>query len=78
MLRVDLRDIAIITVKRVDYCCIIHGIRKSEAIKLLENFVLRPSVYLKRILKNISIKNRAYNYYVDNLIRANEKKGTET
>ena len=45
MLRVDLRDIAIITVKRVDYCCIIHGIRKSEAIKL-ENFVLEDCRYM--------------------------------
>ena len=33
-------DIAIITVKNLDYCCIIHDINKSEAIHLLENYVL--------------------------------------
>ena len=33
-------DIAIITVKNVDYRCIIHNIIKSEAINLLENSVL--------------------------------------
>ena len=33
-------DIAITTVKNVDYCCIIHKIKKSEAIDLLENSVL--------------------------------------
>ena len=31
---------AIITVKNVDYCCIIHKIKKSGAINLLENSVL--------------------------------------
>ena len=40
MLRVNISDIAIITVKNVDYCCIIHSISKSEAINLLENSVL--------------------------------------
>ena len=35
MLIVNIRDIAIITIKKVDYCCIIHKISKSEAINLL-------------------------------------------
>ena len=34
MLSLDKIDIAIITVKNVDYCCIIHNISKSEAINL--------------------------------------------
>ena len=33
-------DIAIITVRNVDYCCVIYKIKKSEAINLLENSVL--------------------------------------
>ena len=37
MLTVDIDDIANITVKNVDYCCIIHNISKSEAINLLKN-----------------------------------------
>ena len=40
MLCLNISDIAIITVKNVDYCCIIHNISKSEAINLLENSVL--------------------------------------
>ena len=32
MLCLNISDIAIITVKNVDYCCIIHNISKSEAI----------------------------------------------
>ena len=33
-------DIAVITVKNVDYRCFIHNISKSEAIDLLKNSVL--------------------------------------
>ena len=40
MLSLDISDIAIITVKNVDYRCIIHNINKSEAINLLINSVL--------------------------------------
>ena len=40
MLFLDLSDIAIITVKNVDYCYIIHDISKSDAIHLLETSVL--------------------------------------
>ena len=38
MLSVNISDIAIITVKNVDYRCIIHNIGKSEAINLLKKF----------------------------------------
>ena len=40
MLRLNLSDIAIITVKGIDYRCIISDITKSEATELLENSVL--------------------------------------
>ena len=40
MLHLNISDIAIITVKGVDYHCVIHGISKSEAIHLLQNSVL--------------------------------------
>ena len=36
----DISDIAIITGKNVDYCCIIHSSSKSEAINLLKNSIL--------------------------------------
>ena len=44
MLSVNISDIAIITVKNVDYRCIIHNISKSEAINLLKNSVLEDRV----------------------------------
>ena len=33
----SLSDIAILKIKNVNYCCIIIGISKSEAINLLQN-----------------------------------------
>ena len=46
ILSINIRDIAIITIKNVDYCCIIYNINKSEAITLLENSVLENCGYL--------------------------------
>ena len=48
MLCLNISGIAIITVKNVDYCCIIHNISKSGAINLLENSV--SWVYIKKTL----------------------------
>ena len=45
-LSVSISDIAIITVKVVDYRCIIHNISKSEAINLLKNSVLENRGYI--------------------------------
>ena len=36
----ELKDIAILTVKGVDYRCIIWGISKNEAVNILNNSVL--------------------------------------
>ena len=41
---VNLSDIAIITVKGVDCCCMINDISKSEAIHLLKIYVLDDCV----------------------------------
>ena len=46
MLCLNIRDIAIITLKNADYRCIIHNISKSKAINLLENSVLKDHGYL--------------------------------
>ena len=40
-------DFTIITFKRVAFCCITHGIRESEAINLLKNFVHDNRGYLQ-------------------------------
>ena len=54
MLIVNISDIAIITIKNVDYRCIIHNINKSEAINLLKKYVLenREYVYKKYCLNS--------------------------
>ena len=46
MLCLNLSNIAIITLKSVDYCCIIHGIDKYEAIQLLENSMSEDRLYI--------------------------------
>ena len=45
-LSVNISDIAIITVKNVDYRGIIHNISKYEAINLLQNSVLEDRGYI--------------------------------
>ena len=45
-LSVNISDIAIIIIKNVGYCCIIHNISKSEAINLLTTFVLEDHGYI--------------------------------
>ena len=46
MLSVNISDITIITIKNVDYHCIIHNISKYEAINLLKNSVLEDRGYI--------------------------------
>ena len=48
----NISDIAIITVKNVDYRCIIHNISKSEAINLLKNMFLKIVGMYKRYCLN--------------------------
>ena len=40
MFIVNISHIAIITVKNVDYCCIINNNSRTEAINLLNNYIL--------------------------------------
>ena len=46
MLSVNIRDIAIITIKNVDYRCNNHNITIFEAINLLEYYVLEDRGYI--------------------------------
>ena len=46
VLCLNISNFAIITVKGVDYCCIIHDINKSDGIHLLENPVLDDRWYI--------------------------------
>ena len=56
MLSVNISDIAIVTIKNVDYRCIIDNISKSEAIDLLRNSVLEDRGYIqKNIVLNFSL-----------------------
>ena len=44
------------TVKNVDYCCIIHNVNKFEAINLLENSVLKHH--------GLALSGEVYFYYI--------------
>ena len=46
ILCVNISDIAVITVKDTDYHCIIRNISESEAINLLEHFLLEDRRYM--------------------------------
>ena len=48
----NISDIAIITVKNVDCCCIIHSTSKFEAINLLQISVLENCGYIQKILSD--------------------------
>ena len=54
------------TVKMVDYCCIIHDISKSEGIHLLDNSILNDCGYIYKIhIQECNFKSRVYNNYFD-------------
>ena len=57
ILSLNIRDIAIITVRNVDYRCIIYNISKSESINLLENSLLEDRGYIQKcISKKLILK----------------------
>ena len=51
MMPIDIKIIAILNIHGVDYCCVINGIRTSEAIILLKNAGLSK----KWIINNLFI-----------------------
>ena len=57
MLCINIGNIANITVKNVDYRCIMHDISRSEAIHLLENYVLDNRRYIKKCISILRIKS---------------------
>lgn len=46
MMSPNISDNTIITVKAVDYCCIIYGISKSDAIHLIESSALNDDGFI--------------------------------
>ena len=63
MLSLNFHDIAFITIKVVDYCCIIHDISKPEAINFQKVLYLIILGIYKKHTKKIKIKNRASHHY---------------
>ena len=65
MMSVNLSDIAILNIKSADYCCIISGFSKSEAINLMQNIDLtkkaghyKPYIllsYIQNGLRNVNV-----------------------
>ena len=59
MLCLNISDIDIVSLKGVNYCCIIHDISKSEAIYLLENSELEDGGYIENACqRNYYLKSR--------------------
>ena len=46
ILCLDISGITIVTVKNVDFSCLIHNISKSEAVKFLEKYMLEDPRYI--------------------------------
>ena len=71
ILRLNISDIAVITVKGVDYLSIIHEIYKSEATHLLENSVFEDRGYIKKCISKKSIfQIDSTTILFDNLVKA--------
>ena len=61
MLSGNIRDIAIITVKNVDYRCIINNISKPKAINLLRNVFFRHFFFSLFQMVNIMDRYKSLN-----------------
>ena len=71
ILCLNISDIAIITVKNVEYCSIVHDIKKFKVINLLKNYVIENCGHIQKMhILEINIKDRVYNYHFDNLVKA--------
>ena len=66
VLSVNISHIVIITIKNVDCCCIIHNISKSEAINLLESYVLEHGrhIYIKNIVLSFILLKTVFSFFV--------------
>ena len=64
MLCVSISSVVIITIKNFDYCCIVHNISKSEAIKLLKSAILENGGYIyKNTVLNCSLFKAGFSYF---------------
>ena len=70
LLCLNINNVAIITVKSVDYCFIIHGISKSEAIHLLKKSIIDDPGCQRKCMSKKSMLKIVHNYYFKNLIKA--------
>ena len=55
MISINLNDIAILNIHRVNYCCNINGIDKSEAAKCCFNWKKRELIKIKKVEMNKEI-----------------------
>ena len=74
--------VIVIIIAIIDFFYIIHGISKCEVTHLLENSVFHDSAYIsnKMYVKNREtyIKNRFYNHYFDNFVKAKKQNKNKT
>ena len=72
MMSMNLSNIAILKIKNVDFCCIITGISKTEAIKLLQNFDLTEK---SGALWNNKYQEQLWSYKFTWILNLNQKNG---
>lgn len=56
----NINDNAIITIKNVDYHCIIHDISSSEVIRLLRNSVIDDCGYIEKCVLILRIESTTF------------------
>ena len=63
MLIVNITDVALITVKNVGYCYIIHSIIRPEAIDLLKSSVLEDCGYIRKYCLEFQFIQDSFSYF---------------
>ena len=64
LVRVNITDIAIIAAKKVDYCCFINRIIKSETTNLLESTAFEICEYTQKILSKFSVHSIHFFFFL--------------
>ena len=66
---INLSDIAILNIKRSDYCCIITLISKTEAIDLMQNADLTKKLQHYKKMENYKLKKNFERYEMEKVIK---------
>ena len=67
----NITDIAIITIKNIDYCCIIHNVSKSTATNFSKHSVLEDRGYISKwlIVNIVQTSFKSLNISIGTVVR---------